>query len=169
MPNIRPATPADLNYALDLQRRFSNQVGFVRATAYSDRIRRGHLLMRTDNDQPTGMLLYWPRRDRVLTISQAAVELDLQRDTRGARLVYYLTQQMRFSGHCVIRLAVRDDLTALAFWRACGFRVTHATRTPTARGRTLIHMAAYRDSVSIATRALTELTHPRKIPVPVGG
>lgn len=155
MHPIRRATQSDLSYLLHLQRKFSDQIGFAPTTAYIDRIEKGHVLVTTENNDPAGFVLACCRLDRTLHISQAAVELDLQRDLHGASMLAYLAARARLAGCDRMTCTVRDNIPAHRFWQALGFTPMRERTGGSARKRFLIDYSASVDSVSIAAKALT--------------
>lgn len=152
--HIRPATPQDLSYLLHLQKRFSNQIGYIPRAGYAGKIDNRQAWLILENDDPAGMLIATHRRDRRTHITQAAVDLDLQRSLHGARGLAYLAQAARFAGSVSFSCSVRCGLDAHAFWRACGFSPVRVRPGGKARRKDLIDYAASVDSVSRSTRAL---------------
>lgn len=163
---IRLATHRDLTYLSHLQRVYSNQVGYISPRQYEGKIDLGDAWITCENDEPAGMLIAhvhggntglaaarWP--DGRAHITQAAIELDLQRDLRGAELVARFAQHAAHRGATFITCSVRDGLPAHAFWQAIGFRPVAVRLGGRGRRRMLVDYAASCDKVSIATRLLT--------------
>lgn len=169
MSRVRPATTADLPYLVHLQQQFSNQIGFMPQAAYSAKIALGQAWLIEDNADPAGMVIANLRRDGRLHITQAAVDLDLQRSLHGARLIRYLARFGQFQGATSMTCSVREGLPAHAFWRALAFKPGRVRRARTARRRYLVDYWSSVDSVSIAATALTAATNPPTIVVPSEG
>lgn len=169
MHSIRPATAADLQWCLHLQRTFSNQVGFIPSSGYTERIARGQVWLTEENDLHAAMLLGTFGRHGIARISQAACPLDLQRSMHGAALVIRFARLAAIAGAQLISCTVRDDIPAHAFWRALGFSPFNVRPGGKARGRLLTDYIASVDSVSIAAKALTAAAPPSMISMPSGG
>lgn len=167
--STRLATQRDLSYAVHLQRKFSNQIGWVPRLAYAGRIDRRDVTLCTVNDDPIGMLVAHPRRSGIAHISQAAVELDLQRSLHGAQLVADFALRSAAAGCSVITCTVRDGLPAHSFWQALGFAAVRTRPGGRARRRLLVDYAASVDDVSIATSLLLDRPRPSTLFEPDGG
>lgn len=177
---IRRATHADVLYLEHLQKRFSNAVGYVSRRQYAGKVDRGDAWLTTANDDPAGMLIAHVRGPKsglnayrwppgIAHITQAAIELDLQRSLRGAQLVAHFASHARAHGAHTITCTVRDGLPAHAFWRALGFVPRQVRLGGSSRRKVLIDYAASPDSVSIATSLLTHPSPTRLIDPPIGG
>ena len=127
---ITVATPADLLFIRDLQRRFSNQIGFFPTVATERELERGNVLTGTLNDDNAGFLLIRPAlscQPTTATIIQAAVRMDAQRWGVGLALVEQAASAAIARGQTILQASCRQSLEANLFWPAAGF-VAVATR-----------------------------------------
>lgn len=127
---IRTATQTDLTFVRDLQRRFSNQIGFIPPAATQREIEWGHVFHAALNDDDAGFLLIQPALSGQRTtaaIIQAAVRMDAQRQKIGLTLVEAIARKAHAAGSHILQCCCRADLEANLFWEAAGF-VAAATR-----------------------------------------
>lgn len=126
--NVWLAVPGDLPMIVDLQRKFSDALGFIPRAGVEQIIRSRSAIIATQNGQPAGALLYKPllKHDpRACPILQAAVYRDAQRRHHGLSLVEHLAQTATRNGSHFLQCWARDDLPDLDFWTAAGFhRIT---------------------------------------------
>jgi hypothetical protein len=133
---IRPAIDFDRSYVVSLQRKFSNQLGFIPAAGLDVYISRGSVLLSTENGEPAGYVLHRApsRRDAgVAKIIQTAVQLDAQRRSHGLALVESIAAQHAAAGAELLQACVRSDLESNAFFNAAGFRPVAIRSAPSAR------------------------------------
>jgi N-acetylglutamate synthase-like GNAT family acetyltransferase len=132
VPSIRPATLADLPYVLNLQKRYTNEVGFLPTAAISAWIERGGVQLVLENNDPAGYVIARPRLNTARwcrPLSQVAVAMDAQRRHLGLALVRHVEQLAYGDLLEATQCWVADDIEAGDFFRAAGF-VPIATRTP---------------------------------------
>lgn len=139
--NVRIATPADLSFVKHLQKRFSNQLGFLPTAAIEWYLSAGRVTLVLENQEPAGYLL-GRRRLRclpaVVPITQAAVCFDAQRRAHGVELVNAAAAAAAADGRTMLQAWCRSDLEANDFWAAVGFTAIALRRPPTSRGLPLI-------------------------------
>ena len=138
---IRTATIADRLLIRDLQRKFTNQIGFIPSEATERELARGNIRCGDLNGYDAGFLLIQPRlagQPTTAAIIQAAVYLDAQRQQLGLALVNRAAKDAIVNRSSIIQATCREDLEACAFWTAAGF-VAVATRPGgKAHGKNLI-------------------------------
>ena len=131
--SIRIGRPSDLSYVLDLQKRWSNNIGFLRKAALLDYLETKQLLLVLENGQPAGYLNWTCTRKGLVRIPQVAVDPQLLRTTIGTKLMRHV-ERAAVRGSCsVIRLTSRSDLPANRFWPMLGFHITAAFLNKTTR------------------------------------
>lgn len=138
---IRIATAADLTFVLHLQRKFSNQVGFLPTPAVEQYLAKTAITIATENGEPAGYLLgnhalSWQPLLRPIT--QAAVCFDAQRRRHGLQLIHTVEADAIAAGQLGLQANCREDLDANAFWRAAGFVAICRLKPDNARGRPVI-------------------------------
>jgi N-acetylglutamate synthase-like GNAT family acetyltransferase len=137
----RPATPTHLPYILNLQRRFSNQVGFLPAQALESYVEHGMIQLAEENSDPAGYILWRHRltaQPQLASIVQAAVQMDAQRRHHGLALLEEIKRQAIINGQLGIQAICRVGIEANEFWRAAGFKNIAITNCRNARDRPLI-------------------------------
>lgn len=138
---VRRATAADLSFVLSLQKRWSNQLGFLPTAAVAAYVANGDVLLCQDNGEPSGYLLS-PRRLRCLPstapLIQTAVCLDAQRRRNALHLVELTAARAIDDGCSMLQAWCRADIDATAFWTAAGFTAVAQRRTGNARRQPMI-------------------------------
>ncbi len=134
----RVATDADLPFLLDLQRRWSNNVGFLPTPAFQRAIDEHRILVVDQDAQPAAYLMTSCGREGIVHLNQVAIEAELLRTTIGTKIVRWLDRCARRGNCSMIRLRCRNDLPANAFWPTAGFTPTGVIRRPSARGRLIL-------------------------------
>jgi GNAT superfamily N-acetyltransferase len=114
------ATQKDLIYLSDLQKRWSNNVGWLPRAAHSDYIDRGHALRVDYNGTSAGYLIFSINRLGILTIPQVAIDPELLRTTLGTQVMRHAEEIAITSGCSIIRLRSRDNLTCNKVWPELG-------------------------------------------------
>jgi len=138
---IRTATQADLLFIRDLQRRFSNQIGFFPPAATQREIEWGHVFHAGLNEDDAGFLLVQPAlggQRTTAAIIQAAVRMDAQRQKIGLALVEAIASKAQAAGSTILQCFCRQDLEANLFWQAAGFDAIATRRGGNAHGENLI-------------------------------
>lgn len=139
--NVRPADVSDLDLVVDLQRKFSDHLGFIPRTAVESLLLARSALITTQNGQPAGAILYKPtlRHDpRALPILQAAVYRDAARRHHGLSMIEQLAMIARQEGRSMLQCWAAADLPDLDFWTAAGFERIVTREGGSRRGRDLI-------------------------------
>lgn len=138
---IRTATAADSLFVRDLQKKYSNQLGFLPFAAVDECIDGGCVRLATENNDPCGYVLARRRlrcAPHVCPIVQAAVCLDARRRRHGLALVEAVCQDAWVDGRTIVQCWCRDDLDAVDFWDAAGFDLIAERDPRSARGRPLL-------------------------------
>ena len=138
---IRRATTADLRFIRDLQRRFTNQIGFFPSAATERELERGNILHGSLNDDDAGFLLIRPAlscQPTTATIIQAAVRMDAQRQAVGLALVKQAATDALVHGSTILQASCRASLNANLFWPAAGFHAIATRRGGNAHAETII-------------------------------
>ena len=150
------ARPADLMYVVDLQRKWSNAVGFLPASALDRYIENGQCLLIRENDVPAGYLIWTARkRDGLVRVIQVAVDPDLLRTTLGTKVMRHLERAAIRAECSIIRLKTRSDLNANLVWPTLGMAPTAYIVRPSQRGLPLIEWTRQLASVTTAVAAIT--------------
>jgi len=141
--HIRPATAADMLFIKSLQKRYTNQLGFLPTAALAEYIKSGRILLNDVNGQEAGYVLWRPAAAGNYTgisIIQAAVCQDAQRLHVGRGMIDHLR-----STHTVGVLGCwcATDLEANSFWQALGFLPCASRLGGKRRAR---HLTLYRRS-----------------------
>lgn len=121
---ITLASSAELTYILDLQRKFSNQIGFLPRPAIEHYITHKRVALAYENGAPAGYVLGRPAfrwQPLMRPITQAAVQMDAQRRAHGLALVKRVCELARSAGQTAVQAMCRQDLDANDFWAAAGF------------------------------------------------
>lgn len=120
----RLAAGADARFVLALQRKFSNELGFIPGEALRHRIKLRQVSIALENGEPAGFILAaqeLSQAKHIRPIFQAAICYDAQRRHHGLSLVGRLSQEARENGQSIIQCFCRQDIDANAFWRSAGF------------------------------------------------
>lgn len=139
--STRPATPRDLLFVLDLQRKYSNQVGYLPTPAIERYLTDNDISIAVDNDTPAGYLLGKPTlrwQPLLAPITQAAVAMDAQRRHHGLNLLADLAAAAAARGQVGLQACCAVGVEANEFWHAAGFvPICHMT-PDNARSREII-------------------------------
>jgi ribosomal protein S18 acetylase RimI-like enzyme len=167
--NTRTARPQDLRFVLDLQRRFSNELGFVPAGGIERYIDWGCVQLATENDAPAGYVLARPpaaRESHVAKIVQTAVSFDARRRQHGMQLIDQVCDISRDRGASIVQACVRWDLEANGFFRAAGFTAVMVREAPTARGEK--HVIWRRPLTAVLPNVMQTVARPYRSQGPGG-
>lgn len=138
---IRVATDADSLFLRSLQRKYSNQLGFLPGKALDEMRQCGRQFVGLENGEPAGYVTGWRRlkcQTAVAPIIQAAVAMDARRRRLGLALVEDFCCDAWVDGRQAVQCWCAADLEAVDFWAAAGF-VQIAEREPlNARRRRLL-------------------------------
>jgi N-acetylglutamate synthase-like GNAT family acetyltransferase len=127
---IRQATAADLLFVRDLQRRFTNQIGFLPTEATQRELARGRIMIGTLNDAEAGFLYTLPAlasQPTTTAIIQTAVRMDAQRQLLGLTMINAIASAATAAGQTILQAWCKANLEANHFWQAAGFKAI-ATR-----------------------------------------
>ncbi len=126
------ATPADLAYVVDLQKRNSEAIGFLSRVALQEKIERKQVHLALENDAPAGFLHHGSLARPEVRIFQAAIQYDARRRHHGMMLVQDLIDRATKAGAQGISLRCLDYLDANDFWTVAGFE--HIGTEPGGKG-----------------------------------
>lgn len=134
---VRTAVPSDVKFIDALQKRFSNEVGFLPLAALDANIVKNRIAIGFENDEPAGYILGKPnyKGDPELAILyQCAIEYSAQRHMLGSSLLEHAVGL--FPPPSALACAwVAQDIEANFFWEACGFEPIAARRGSKRKGR----------------------------------
>lgn len=133
--------PSHLKMVIDLQKKFSNQLGFLPKVAIEQYLEKGLTGIAIENGEPCGYVLGRPsfRYQRQLRpITQAAVYMDAQRRHHGLALVDAVCRRALADGQLAVQASCAADIEAVEFWMTAGFLPIHDRELPNARGRQII-------------------------------
>lgn len=136
--SVRAARPSDLAFLLDLQRKWSNNLGFLPRACFERYTESGQILVVTENNQPTAYVSFTASSSGLLRLPQVAVHPDLLRTTIGTKLLRHVIRAALHNRCSLVRLTSRSDLPANDFWPTLGFRCTAILTPQTTRNRPLL-------------------------------
>lgn len=142
---IRNATKNDLAYVIELQKVWSNAVGFLTRTAIRQKLSRGQGVLVGYGGLEAGYLLHGVGRNGVLVCSQVAVSPQVLRSTLGTQLVAEMESRAVTLGVDVLRLRCREELGANAFWPVLGFSLTATIGRKSSRGQRVLEWTKHLD------------------------
>jgi N-acetylglutamate synthase-like GNAT family acetyltransferase len=140
-PAVRIATSADASFVCDLQRRYSNELGFLPTMAVNWYIDNGRVLLRQLNGQEAGYLLgrsHLRCQPWVAPLTQTAISFDAQLRDLGRSLVEHAAVTAAADGRSILQAWCRVDLQANEFWRALGFTAVGIRRPNNQRQQPLL-------------------------------
>jgi hypothetical protein len=130
---VRLATTGDYSYVWHLQRRWSNDVGYICRTAWMRYLDAGQVILCCLHGDPAGYILYHPTKRGLVRLLQIAITPDLLRNQLGTMTHDALAYAAR-SAHCsVIRATNRLNSMGYGWCSAYGYIPTAAYLHPTAR------------------------------------
>jgi N-acetylglutamate synthase-like GNAT family acetyltransferase len=138
---VTTATAAELSFLIHLQKRFSNQLGFLPRGALVEYIDAGRAKLVTENDQPAGYIITRARLRSAKwcrPVTQAAICYDAQRRHLGLALLAQEAAEARRDRMEALQAWVAEDIDAMHFFGAAGFTAVAARDPKNARGRRLI-------------------------------
>lgn len=133
--------PAHKKLVMELQRKFSNQLGFLPGKAIDFYLEGGHTGIALENGEPCGYVLGRPSfrfNRQIRPITQAAVFMDAQRRHHGLALVHAICRRAIAAGQLAVQCTCREDIEAVDFWTAAGFLPIASHFLDTARRKGLI-------------------------------
>lgn len=138
---IRLASLADLSYVTSLQRKFSNQLGFLPTRALEEYLEARQVTLTTENNDPAGYLIArtsLKSRPELASITHACVQMDAQRRSHGLAAVSHFIAIAKLQGAIGVQACCRLDLDANEFWKAAGFKAICFLTPDNARRQPLI-------------------------------
>lgn len=138
---IRLASLADLKYVEGLQKKFSNQVGFLPRCALEAYLNARQVTVTEENSDPAGYLIArtsLKHRPELATITQACVQMDAQRRHHGLAVVSHFIAAAKADGAIGVQACCRLDLDSNEFWKAAGFKAVCFLTPKNARRQPLI-------------------------------
>lgn len=135
------ATPADMSFVLDLQRRHTNALGFLPRAAIDWCLLNQRVRLATENGEPAGYVLGRPAyrwAPLMRPITQAAVAFDAQRRHIGLSLVARVCEEAAAAGQIGVQSMCAQGLDANIFWKAAGFIEIGRLSPANTRGREMI-------------------------------
>lgn len=140
-PLIRLARPQDLKYLSSLQKRFSNELGFLPTQALQWYVEHQRVGVVTENGDPAGYVLgrtHFKYQPLLRPITQTAIQMDAQRRHLGLALVNRICKQAIDARQLAVQAICAEDLDANDFWAVAGFVPIGEQTHHNARGRNLI-------------------------------
>lgn len=131
-------TDAHKIVVMELQRKFSNQLGFLPSAAIDWYLEQGLVGIARENAEPCGYVLGRPafqHQPLMRPITQAAVFMDAQRRHHGLALVNRVCAKAAEAGQLVVQCSCAADIDAVDFWTQAGFVPIHTHKLDNARGR----------------------------------
>lgn len=135
------ATSRHQGMVMDLQRKFTNQLGFIPSAATLWYIESGNCGIALENGEPCGMLLGRPAfryQPLLRPITQAAVYMDAQRRHHGLALLAALEGRALKAGQLALQCCCAEELAANEFWSIAGFVPIDLLLPDNARGRGIV-------------------------------
>jgi hypothetical protein len=126
---------------MELQKKFSNQLGFLPGVAIDFYLENGHTGIALENGEPCGYVLGRPSfrfNRQIRPITQAAVFMDAQRRHHGLALIAATCRRAAEAGQLAVQATCRADIDAVDFWSAAGFMPIATVAPETARRKELI-------------------------------
>ena len=136
-PGTEGSRGSDIKFLDHLQKKYSNQVGFLPTSALEWNIANGKVSIALENDEPAAYLLgkgTYLRDPHFGIIYQAAVSYDARRRLMGTALVQHFIDHMEPNVR-LIGLWCAQDIEANEFWNACGFEAIAARHGSRRKGR----------------------------------
>lgn len=135
LPRNPPNPDSYVRFASHLQRKHTDQLGFLPTVAIKEYAQRGQILLAHQNDQPCAYAIYFdgrngnrPRFDPLtIRIHQLCTQEDARRILHATHLVNQIYDIAKTGHFTAIRAWVAHDIPANEFWHAVGFNI-HATR-----------------------------------------
>lgn len=132
---------SDLKFVDALQKRFSNQVGFLPRPAITQYLDAGQVRIIAENGSPAGYILGRPSlawQPLLRPIFQACIAMDAQRRHLGLMLLKQIEAETIASGQIGIQANCAADIEANEFWKAAGFSLICHLNPSNARGRDIV-------------------------------
>ncbi len=170
--SVKLAVDNDLFYVVNLQKQWTNAVGFLPKAALQRYIHADQCLVARVNGQHAGYINWCCRPDGLLTVPQVAISPELLRSSLGSAIITTLKQAAVHGGCSHLRLKSRSDLDCNQFWPQHGFTPTSVILRPSSRGLPLIEWTCsllppgYVQRLLDNPRAMVRDTRPAPAPAP---
>ena len=135
---IQTTTESDVSYIVALQKKFSNQVGFVPTTAIHDHISRRHYTICKINGQHSSYILQSGGTLKTVHLIQVAVEEKMWRSGIGTAILDHVIQKNKTKRYPNVTAYVREDLQANSYFTSLGFQEVRKRPGGIARGKLII-------------------------------
>lgn len=135
---IKTASSADLQFVVALQKKWTNNLGFLPRQALEWYLENRRVTLAVENDDDAGYLLgrdHFRWQPLLRPITQAAVCMDAQRRSLGLTLVAEVVEQARAAGQIGVQAMCASDIDAVHFWEAAGFIKIGTLKAANRRGR----------------------------------
>lgn len=139
--HIRTATATDLNYVVHLQKKYTDQLGFLPTAALDAWINRNCVKIIEENGHPAGYILARHRLNSARwcrPLTQVAVAMDAQRRHNGLELLRSVATDAYGQLFEALQCWVAADIEAVQFFTAAGFVQIGERRPQNARQRPLL-------------------------------
>lgn len=139
--HVTIAKPHHKKEVMELQRKFSNELGFLPSKAIDWYLEQSLVAVAAENGEPCGYLLGRERfayQPLMRPITQAAVFMDAQRRHHGLALVNALCNRAVREGQHVVQCSCANDIDAVDFWLTAGFLPVGSHKLDNKRKRDII-------------------------------
>lgn len=158
--HLRIASLADLQYVIDLSKKFTNQIGFLPRAAIEWYLANNRVCFALENGDPCGFILgrthlRWNKALRPIT--QAAIQFDAQKRHHGLAIVEHAADMAQLAGQHALQAMCRDGLDANDFWKIAGFKLIGSYLPGNARSK-LMH--CWRKPITINPPAWFDVMPP---------
>lgn len=136
---LRCGRVTDLAFLVALQKRCTDEVGFLPRAASVELLEAGGVVIGRENGDEAGALLWRPTmrcQPGTASIVQAAVAMDAQRRRLGLEMVGKVCQLVAPVA-CVVQCWCAADLESNEFWRSAGFELVACREPENRRNRRL--------------------------------
>lgn len=140
-PPIRVARDRDLKFLSNLQKLYSNHLGYLPTAALQWYVTENRIGIVLQNGDPAGYVLgrtHYRYQPLMRPITQAAVAMDAQRRHLGLALIARTCAHATAAGQVAVQACCAADLDANEFWYAAGFAAIGTLAPSNARGRTIV-------------------------------
>lgn len=160
--SVRAGVNKDIDLIVSLQKRFSNQLGFLPRQSLEAKLSQNRILIASINGDPVGYLAHGSFRWSEAWIFQCAVRPDAQRENVGRVLTRRADANAAAAGVGTLLLKCREDLDALFFWPAIGFNTLDVRDVDNARRKKIVVMGRETSDGTFLTHHGTSLNRPRR-------
>jgi N-acetylglutamate synthase-like GNAT family acetyltransferase len=139
-PTIRRARPQDLKFLSHLQKKYSNELGFLPTAALQWYVEQQRVGVVLENNEPAGYVLgrtHYKYQPLMRPITQTAIAFDARRRHLGMALIQRVEQHARDERQMAMQAICAENLDANDFWLALGFEHVTTFGGQNTRGRAL--------------------------------